>query len=56
MSQQTIMNQFEKCSSYSVLSLLIYNTLSSVKRFENVPKDELMTKIYSTIKRKASRS
>jgi len=55
MANQDILTKFEKCSNYSVLSLLIYNTLTSVKRFKDVPRDELLTKIYSTIKSKASR-
>ena len=56
MAQEDMVKNFEKCANYSVLTLLVYNTVNSVKRFQNVPKDELLSKIYSSIKRRAARA
>lgn len=45
---------FDKCAAYSVMSILIANTINSMKRFRTVPGDEMITKVYSTVKSKAA--
>jgi len=52
-TQEQVLKKFDKCANYTVLSMLVMNTLVSMRRFENVPHDELVTKIYTSLKSKA---
>lgn len=54
MQDKNLVNIFDKCSSYSVMSILIMNTLQSMGRFRSVPPDHLVTKVYNCIKAKAA--
>ena len=45
---------FEKCTNYSVLSVLVMNTIKAMPRFSAVPDDKIITNIYSKIKEKAA--
>lgn len=47
------MTSAEKCSNYTVLSTVIMNTLLSMKRFQHIPKDVLISKVYRQLKAKA---
>jgi len=53
---KNITGMFDKCAVYSVMSILVANTINSMARFRDVPKDEVMIKIYSAIKSKAASS
>jgi hypothetical protein len=47
---------FEKCANYSTLSMLVVNTIASMKRFKDIDRSELMSKTYSLLKEKAAKS
>jgi len=46
---------YEKCTNYSVISVLVMNTIKSMPRFKDVPDDKIITNIYSRIKEKAAK-
>ena len=50
-----IHNAFEKCSNYSVLSILTMSTLSRINRFKSIPKDKVITMVYNKIKERAGK-
>jgi len=52
--KKNITGMFDKCAVYSVMSILVANTINSMARFREVPKDEVIIKVYSTIKSKAA--
>lgn len=45
---------FSKCANYSVISILVSNTIKSMSRFKGLLPDEVITKVYSTVKAKAT--
>jgi len=45
---------FEKCATYTVLSILTVNTINAMARFRRVPADKIMTDVYTKLKEKAA--
>jgi hypothetical protein len=43
-------HNFSQQTNYTVLSLLVYNTLKSIDRFKKLDDEVVMRKIYSSIK------
>jgi len=54
MRQDNTVENFEQQANYTMLSLLVYKTITSVSRFKNVPKDAILAKIYASIKSRAA--
>lgn len=51
----TQLRSSEKVANYSVMAILLVNTMSSMRRFKSVPKDELITQAYQLIKKRAAK-
>lgn len=54
--ENSIVDKFEKCANYTLMTALVANTVNSMKRFSGLPKDKVITKIYTAIKNKAANS
>ena len=48
-------NAFDKCASYSILTIVVANTIGSMNRFRRVPKDQVITDTYTRLKECASK-
>ena len=50
-----LFQRFETCINYSILGILVSNTLTSMNRFKQISPEEMASKIYRTIKDRATR-
>lgn len=50
-----LFQRFETCINYSILGILVSNTLTSMNRFKQIAPEEMTSKIYRTIKDRATR-
>jgi len=48
-----LFSMFEKASNYSVLAIVINNTIGAMKRFDRVSREKIITNIYTKLKEKA---
>ncbi len=54
MSNKTFAD-YEKCANYSVLASIVATSISTMGRFKNVPKEKVITTIYSKLKDRAAK-
>ena len=52
--QKDLFKSFEKCANYSVISVVVFNTINTMTRFKNVSRDRIITNIFDKIKSKAA--
>ena len=51
--QEELIQVFDKCTNYSVLMMVVVNTINSMRRFSNIPKETVLIKAYKSIKERA---
>lgn len=53
--ENTFFKKIQKCSNYAVLTMIVANTITSLKKFKSIPRSTIITETYNSIKQRASK-
>lgn len=55
MADRNLLNNFEKCADYSVLTGVIMGAVTSMNRFKRVSRERILTSVYTKLKNRAAK-